>query len=294
MMMYSKQNLPYAGATEEYKSCDAKFMPISLSMGRVYLYVTSQSTNQVQVFLNGEQKGVLKMNNSKYFNSLHNVHTVTRKGMPEPAAHQVVVLDNSGFHFFREDGLFSHTVLANQSHKYRGLGAIHHQGKFCLVSLEVKDPNMSGVNVVVIDVENSSSKTHPIVKRIKIPQTEGLNDELTKCRFLTVTPDEKRVYVTSLVMDTIFSVDLVTEDVMTFNHGLKEPAGIAIDPKSGYIFVSSRGDRSVTMFNSDLGHLGTFWHHETKVPIGLCVHDENLYVANNEQFTIMKVPIKYV
>merc|ERR1739848_192216 len=30
-----------------------------------------------------------------------------------------------------------------------------------------------------------------------------------------------------------------------------------------------------------------------KMPIGLCVHDENIYVSTNENSAIMKVPIKY-
>ena len=128
---------------------------------------------------------------------------------------------------------------------------------------------------------------------IKIPETEGMNDEQTKCRFLTVTPDEKEVYVTSLMLNKIFSINVVKDDIKTFKQEVKEPAGIAIDPRSNNIFVSSRGKKSVEVFNCDLGYLGQFLHQQDKVPIGLCVHDNNLYVATNENFVIMKVPIKY-
>jgi len=287
---------PFAGTVEEYRSRDAQFMPISLSMGQEHLFVTSQSTNQVQVFQSGQQLGVLKIKKSKFFNSLRNVHTITREisEATEPdVVHQVVVLDNTGFHFFVENGLFIYTILAGESHQYRGLGHIHYQGKFCLVSLDVKDPNHSGVSVVIIDVEKGSKAKGTILKRIKIPETEGMTDEQTKCRFLTVTPDEKKVYVTSLMLNKIFSINMVKDDIKTFDRGIKEPAGIAIDPRSNNIFVSSRGKKSVEVFNCDLGYSGQFLHQQDKVPIGLCVHDNNLYVATNENFAIMKVPIKY-
>jgi len=291
-----RNGAPCAGTVEEYRSRDQQFMPISLSMGQEHLFVTSQSTNQVQVFQSGQQLGVLKIKKSKFFNSLRNVHTITREisEATEPdVVHQVVVLDNTGFHFFVENGLFIYTILAGESHQYRGLGHIHYQGKFCLVSLDVKDPNHSGVSVVIIDVEKGSKAKGTILKRIKIPETEGMTDEQTKCRFLTVTPDEKKVYVTSLMLNKIFSINMVKDDIKTFDRGIKEPAGIAIDPRSNNIFVSSRGKKSVEVFNCDLGYLGQFLHQQDKVPIGLCVHDNNLYVATNENFAIMKVPIKY-
>ena len=152
----------------EYRSYDTQFMPISLSMGQNHLFVTSQSTNQVQVFHSGKQLGVLKINKTKYFNSLRNVHTITREisaATKPDVAHQVVVLDNTGFHFFVENGLFIYTILEGESRQYRGLGHIHYQSKFCLVSLDVKDPNHSGVSVVIIDVDKGSQAKGTILKR---------------------------------------------------------------------------------------------------------------------------------
>ena len=155
------------------------------------------------------------------------------------------------------------------------------------MSLDVKNPKL-GVSLVVIDIEKCST-----IREFKISGTNGLKDEQTKCRFLTVSPDEKKVYVTSLMLNKIFSIDLFSEEVKTFNHKLKEPAGIAIDPKNGTIFVACRGSKTVEIFNSDMCYLGQFLHYQVKVPIGLCVHDENIYVSTNENSAIMKVPIKY-
>ena len=95
------------------------------------------------------------------------------------------------------------------------------------MSLDVKNPKL-GVSLVVIDIEKCST-----IKEFKISTSNGLKDEQTKCRFLTVSPDEKKVYVTSLMLNKIFSINLLTEEVKTFSHKLKEPAGIAIDPKVG-------------------------------------------------------------
>ena len=44
-------------------------------MSQQHLFVTSPSTNQVQVFQDGQHQGVLKIHNLKFFNSVRNVHT---------------------------------------------------------------------------------------------------------------------------------------------------------------------------------------------------------------------------
>ena len=155
------------------------------------------------------------------------------------------------------------------------------------MSLDVQNPKL-GVSLVVIDIEKCST-----IKKFKIPATNGLKDEQTKCRFLTVSHDEKKVYVSSLLLNKIFSIDLNSEEVKTFSHKLKEPAGIAIDAKNGTIFVACRGSKTVEIFNSDMCYLGHFLNYQVKVPVGLCIHDENIYLATNEPSAIMKVPIKY-
>ena len=137
-------------------------------MGQKHLFVTSQSTNQVQVFQSGKQLGVLKINKSKFFNSLRNVHTITREiseATKPDVVHQVVVLDNTGFHFYVENGLFIYTILDGASHKYRGLGHIHYHGKFCLVSLDVNERRNGGTEVVLIDVDSNSETCNDIIKR---------------------------------------------------------------------------------------------------------------------------------
>ena len=143
--------------------------------------------------------------------------------------------------------------------------------------------------------------------RMRITGTDNIPDAKSKCRFLTVTPDEKKVYVTSLQLNQIFSVDLLNGESKTFDHGINEPAGIAIHPKNGIIFVASRSDGNIEIFNSAMGYLGRFLTLEA-MPVGLCVHKENLYVATNATNmmnttmvndlithwrAIIKVPIKY-
>ena len=108
-------------------------------MSQQHLFVTSPSTNQVQVFQDGQHQGVLKIHNFKFFNSVRNVHTY--KTTPN-AVHQVVVLDDEGFHFYDENGLYNDTILTGEGHKYRGSGHVQYQGKLCLVSLDVKNPKL--------------------------------------------------------------------------------------------------------------------------------------------------------
>ena len=113
--------------------------------------------------------------------------------------------------------------------------------------------------------------------------------------------------MTSLQLNQIFSVDLLNGESKTFDHGINEPAGIAIHPKNGIIFVASRSDGNIEIFNSAMGYLGRFLTLEA-MPVGLCVHKENLYVATNATNmmnttmvndlithwrAIIKVPIKY-
>lgn len=283
----SKLMRPYPGTQEEYSNSDKLFLPVSLSMGQEYLFVTSQTTNQVKVFLDGKEQGVLKLNDCKYFASVRNVHTILRSNQIS----QVVVLDNEGFHFFVENGLYIRSVLSREGFKYRGLGHIQYEGKLCLVSLFVN--GLGGTEIVIIDVESESPTDKTIIKRWKIAGTDNIPDVNSKCRFLAVTPDEKKVYVTSMMLNKIFSVDLLNGECKTFDHGIKEPAGIAIDPKIGTVFVSSRVDKSVEAFNSDLGYLGKFLALDM-MPVGLCVHKEKLYSATmNANTPVIKVPIKY-
>jgi len=285
----SKLMRPYPGTQEEYANSDKQFLPVSLSMGQEYLFVTSQKTNQVKVFRDGEEQGVLKLNDCKYFTSVRNVHTILRSN----EISQVVVLDNVGFHFFVENGLYIRSVLSGEGFKYRGLGHIQYEGKLCLVSLDVNERGFGGTEIVIIDIESESPTDKTIIKRWKIAGTDNIPDVNSKCRFLAVTPDEKKVYVTSMMLNKIFSVDLLNGECKTFDHGIKEPAGIAIDPKIGTVFVSSRVDKSVETFNSDLGHLGKFLSLDV-MPIGLCVHKEKLYSATmNATTPVIKVPIKY-
>ena len=148
----------------------------------------------------------------------------------------------------------------------------------------------------IAEAEDLGKKKKPAAKK-GAANKKGKSDDIGKddVESNKVKPavDEKKVYVTSLMLNKIFSIDLFSEEVKTFSHKLKEPAGIAIDPKNGTIFVSCRASKTVESFNSDMCYLGQFLLYQVKVPIGLCVHDENIYVSTNENSAIMKVPIKY-
>ena len=113
--------------------------------------------------------------------------------------------------------------------------------------------------------------------------------------------------MTSLQLNKILSIDPVSGESRTFDHGINEPAGIAIHPKNGTIFVASRSEGNIETFNSDMEYMGRFLTLEA-MPVGLCVHKENLYVATNATNlvnttmvndlvthwrAIIKVPIKY-
>ena len=141
------------------KALDPDFMPVSLAKGRDHLFVSSQQTNQVQVFRGKSHQGVLKKNNSKYFASLHAVHFIE---MSKATDDKLVVLDNEGFHLFNEQGMHLYTILETEGYKYRGLGHIYLQGKLCLVTLDV---NEKGVKVNLMDLTEGSPTFKTFVKR---------------------------------------------------------------------------------------------------------------------------------
>ena len=142
-----------------FKSGDAEFMPITLAKGREYLFATSQKTNQVQVFRDKAQQGVLKMNESKYFTVLHCVHFIE---MPKASDDRLVVLDNEGFHFFNEHGLYLHTKMEKEGYMYRGLGHVVYEQRLCLITLDV---SQLGVSVLLMDLDKDSDTYGTFIKR---------------------------------------------------------------------------------------------------------------------------------
>ena len=144
---------------DTFKSYDAEFMPVSLAKGREYLFVTSQQTNQVQVYREKSQQGVLKMNDTKYFSGLHCVHFIE---MQKSSDDRLVVLDNEGFHFFNEHGLYLHTLMDMEGYKYRGLGHVIFKDRLCLVTLDIND---KGVCVLLMDLQKGSDSYQTFIKR---------------------------------------------------------------------------------------------------------------------------------
>ena len=144
---------------ESFKALDNDFMPVCLAKGREYLFASSQQTSQVQVFLGKSPQGVLKLNESKYFASLHSVHFIE---MPEEVNDKLVVLDNEGFHFFTEKGMHLFTAMDKEGYKYRGLGHMVWKDRLCLVTLDI---NGDGVRVLLMDLNEKSDTYRTFIKR---------------------------------------------------------------------------------------------------------------------------------
>merc|ERR1712080_285209 len=136
---------------------------------------------QVQVFRGSSSQGVLKLNDSKYFASLHSVHFIE---MSKESDDKLVVLDNEGFHFFNERGMHLFTVMDKEGYKYRGLAHVVWNGRLCLVTLDI---NSKGVKVCLMDLTKDSKTYQTFIKSIEIQDTGDLVDEVTKCRFIGVT-----------------------------------------------------------------------------------------------------------
>lgn len=143
----------------EYDPVDPGFMPISLALGKDYLFASSQSTNQVHVFKNGKPQGVLKINKTKYFKSVHNVHTI----MDKSVSHHVMVLDNEGCHCYVENGLYIETLLEKDGYRYRGLSHTMIQDKVCMVTLDIRADD--GVDIIFVDITSSSKNARSIIQR---------------------------------------------------------------------------------------------------------------------------------
>ena len=92
-------------------------------------------------------------------------------------------------------------------------------------------------------------------------------------------------------LNKIFVIDLETGQSIKAIDIFEQPAGIAVDPKVGTIFVTSRQKQSVEMMDANFKYLGTFLKEDLG-PIGLCVRGNYLYVANNYFQNILKVEFK--
>lgn len=158
---YSKTSSmkPMVVDVQTFNTGDPGFMPISLALGKDYLFACSQSTNQAHVFKDGRPQGVLKINGTKYFKSVHNVHTMTEKSVP----YNVMVLDNEGCHCYVENGLYIETLLDKQGHKYRGLTHTTLKNKWCMVTLDIRADE--GVDIVFVDITPSSEHKGLIVQK---------------------------------------------------------------------------------------------------------------------------------
>ena len=138
-----------------FKSCDAKFMPVTLTRTGEYLYVSSQAFSQVQVFKNESYQGVLKINDDYYFDQVRCVHAI-----PDPNNQdQIWVLDNKGFHQFTDKGMYVKTIFQDKGYFYRGLSHAKLKGKLCLITAQIDNSKEDsghnddpGVDIIAIDL----------------------------------------------------------------------------------------------------------------------------------------------
>lgn len=77
--------------------------------------------------------------------------------------------------------------------------------------------------------------------------------------------------------------------------GIIQPSGIIVDKKSGYVFISSRGNKRIEILNKNFVYEAS---HERKTaakfdPVGLAISNDTLYVANNSYRNILTFRFKH-
>ena len=97
-----------------------------------------------------------------------------------------------------------------------------------------------------------------------------------------------------MVLKKIFVIDLDHDKQVSTVFDKIEPAGIAVDPKTGTIFVSSCQSNNIAMLDPQFQYLGTFLSQESFNPIGLSIRDNYLYVANCKYRSLLKVEFKWI
>ena len=141
---------------------------------------------------------------------------------------------------------------------------------------------------------------------IKIQETGDLKDEVTKCRFIGVT-NYNQILVTAMKLNQVYLVDLHSEttrilgpftkpedrDKPELNFGIIKPSGIVVDKKSGYIFISSRGNRRIEILNKNFAFETSFSAGDKFDPVGLAIKDDVLYVANNHYKKMLSFDFKH-
>ena len=102
-------------------------------MSQQHMFITSPSTNQVQVFQDGQHQGVLKINNSKFFNSVRNVHTykTTPNSIYQVSVTLVVEIQYQRFTSHKPISLLQFEIIFN------GLRLSHLKLKFEYIRLTV-------------------------------------------------------------------------------------------------------------------------------------------------------------
>jgi DNA-binding beta-propeller fold protein YncE len=147
--------------------------------------------------------------------------------------------------------------------------------------------DITGAGVKIVSFDLAGNKVTIVVKG-----TEKLTDKETKCRFLAV--HNNLVYITSMLKDRIYVVDLVLKTSWKAAARIKEPTGIAVDPSSGLIYVTSQATKAIEVLDGKGAHLGTLFKDPKQIsPLGLAIKNDVLYVANSAQKCITPLKIDF-
>ena len=72
---------------------------------------------------------------------------------------------------------------------------------------------------------------------------------------------------------------------------IPEPSGIVVDPVTGMIFVSNCKRKSIEVLAPNFTFLGTLIQSEKLGPLGLLIKENNLFVANCEEKSILRIQL---
>ena len=133
-----------------------------------------------------------------------------------------------------------------------------------------------------------------------------MKDEATKCRFITAA-NQNQILVTAMKLNHIYLIELDSEftrilgpfskpedkDRPENSFSIDQPSGIVVDKKSGYIFISSRGNKRIEILNKNFVYEASYENDSKFDPVGLVLKDGILHVANNGYRNILTLRFKH-
>ncbi|KAI6647873.1 NHL repeat containing protein [Oopsacas minuta] len=68
---------------------------------------------------------------------------------------------------------------------------------------------------------------------------------------------------------------------------VKWPRGVAIEPESGHIYVADMDNSRIQIFSQSGDHINQFGDQHLKLPWGILIHEENIYVTDTGHHAIL-------